>query len=316
MKKIPTLFAIGLAGALAGTTTNARADLEVSASVQIHAAADFNAPLSSCGTWVEVGSYGRCWRPAGVVVGWRPYCNGYWVWTDCGWYWASDEPWAWACYHYGSWVYDPDYGWIWVPGVEWAPAWVCWRFGGGFVGWAPIGFHARRPDDAAFVFVDNDHFGGHISSRTVIVNNPAIVRQTRFISNTEHATRNFDGSPRKVIVNEGPGLAVMEKTTGRKFSAVPINAAIRRTPLPSSFRHEAGPAEINHESKPVAPPTSDQPSRGTENIKPPVSPPPNQGMPFDKGQSPPNRGNYTPQRGGGQGGGGHGDHGDHGHDHN
>src|SRR5690348_12753307 len=105
MKKIPTLtlFAIGLAGALAWTTTDARADFEVSASVHIHAAADFTAPLSSCGTWVEVGSYGRCWRPAGIVVGWRPYCNGYWVWTDCGWYWASDEPWAWACYHYGSW---------------------------------------------------------------------------------------------------------------------------------------------------------------------------------------------------------------------
>ena len=134
MKKLTNLLTFGIAALLLYLgVPPAQADLEVSASVQIHADADFDAPLAACGTWVEVGSYGRCWRPAGVVVGWRPYCNGDWVWTDCGWYWASDEPWAWACYHYGYWVYDSDYGWIWVPGVEWAPAWVCWRFGGGYV---------------------------------------------------------------------------------------------------------------------------------------------------------------------------------------
>lgn len=259
MKKLANLLTIGLGGLLCLSALRAQADLEVSASVQIHADADFYAPLASCGTWVEVGPYGRCWRPAGVVVGWRPYCNGYWVWTDCGWYWESDEPWAWACYHYGSWVYDPDYGWIWVPGVEWAPAWVCWRFGGGFVGWAPIGFHAHRPNDAAFVFVDNDHFGGHISSRMVTVNNPAIIRQTRFISNTEHATRNFDGGPRKVIVNEGPGLAVMEKTTGKRFETVPVRDADRRTPVPSSFQHTSAPTGINHEQKTYTPPNHSPP---------------------------------------------------------
>ena len=26
----------------------------------------------------------------------------------------------------------------WVPGYEWGPAWVSWRFGGGYVGWAPL----------------------------------------------------------------------------------------------------------------------------------------------------------------------------------
>ena len=80
----------------------AAAELEVSAGVTIHARADFYEPLASRGAWVEIGSYGRCWHPAGVAAGWRPYCDGYWKWTDCGWYWVSDEPWSWACYHYGS----------------------------------------------------------------------------------------------------------------------------------------------------------------------------------------------------------------------
>src|SRR2546426_7680508 len=42
--------------------------LEVSAAVQIHARADFYAPLETHGAWIEVGSYGRCWRPTSVAV--------------------------------------------------------------------------------------------------------------------------------------------------------------------------------------------------------------------------------------------------------
>src|SRR5579871_5612318 len=120
-----------LAGGLAPLT--ARADLEVSAGIQIHSAADFVAPLTPEGTWVTVGSYGHCWHPR-VAADWRPYCEGQWVWTDCGWFWQSDEPWGWACYHYGSWVDDPAEGWVWIPGTEWAPAWVEWRSGGGYIG--------------------------------------------------------------------------------------------------------------------------------------------------------------------------------------
>ena len=102
MKKNGNVFAIALVGSLGLAVLNARADLEVSAAVSIHAEGDFYAPLAAQGEWVEVGPYGRCWHPAHVAVEWRPYCAGYWEWTDCGWYWVSDEPWAWACYHYGS----------------------------------------------------------------------------------------------------------------------------------------------------------------------------------------------------------------------
>ena len=132
-------FVMLLAGGLAINSFTARANFEVSAGVNIQAAADFTSPLAAEGAWVTVGSYGRCWHPNGVAVGWRPYCSGQWVWTDCGWYWQSDEPWAWACYHYGNWVYDGTIGWVWVPGIEWAPAWVSWRTGPGYIGWAPLG---------------------------------------------------------------------------------------------------------------------------------------------------------------------------------
>jgi hypothetical protein len=84
MKANLGFFLIGLAGILSVAALNARANFEVSAAVNVHATPDFDAPLSPRGAWIEVGSYGRCWRPAGVAADWRPYCYGHWVWTDCG----------------------------------------------------------------------------------------------------------------------------------------------------------------------------------------------------------------------------------------
>ena len=96
MKANVNRFVVLLGGALAFSILNARANFEVSAGVSTNAETDFCAPLATEGPWVQVGSYGRCWRPAGVAVGRRPYWSGQWIWTDCGWYWQSDEPWAWA----------------------------------------------------------------------------------------------------------------------------------------------------------------------------------------------------------------------------
>ncbi len=93
--------------------------------------------LAPYGDWVEMPDYGWSWAPR-VERGWRPYTRGQWVMTDDGWYWDSDEQFGWAAYHYGRWVNDPYYGWVWVPGTEWAPAWVSWRHGNGYTGWAPL----------------------------------------------------------------------------------------------------------------------------------------------------------------------------------
>jgi len=78
MKTMLNRLVLVLAGGVSLANFTAEAELEVSASVNIHADADFYAPLAANGTWIDVGSYGRCWRPAGVAVGWRPYCILFW----------------------------------------------------------------------------------------------------------------------------------------------------------------------------------------------------------------------------------------------
>jgi hypothetical protein len=98
----------------------------------------FEDALAAHGEWIVVAPHGRVWRPIHVAAGWQPYLYGEWVWTDDGWFWLTDEPWGWATYHYGRWGWDRALGWFWVPGFVWAPAWVAWRVGDGFVGWAPL----------------------------------------------------------------------------------------------------------------------------------------------------------------------------------
>lgn len=94
--------------------------------------------LSPYGAWYQVAPYGWVWTPYDVPVGWRPYTDGRWVYTAYGWTWLSDDTWGWAPYHYGRWTWDRYYGWLWVPGNVWAPAWVAWRYGDGWIGWAPL----------------------------------------------------------------------------------------------------------------------------------------------------------------------------------
>lgn len=102
----------------------------------------FYSSLDSYGEWIQADRGVYVWRPLHVMRDWRPYTVGQWSWTDDGWYWVSDEPWGWATYHYGRWYFDNHYGWVWIPGYEWAPAWVEWRYGADYVGWAPLGPYA------------------------------------------------------------------------------------------------------------------------------------------------------------------------------
>jgi len=96
----------------------------------------------SGGNWIEVADYGYGWQPDVAVndPNWRPYADGYWAYTDEGWTWVSYEDFGWATYHYGRWARLADTGWIWFPGsdLDWGPAWVSWRTGGDYVGWAPL----------------------------------------------------------------------------------------------------------------------------------------------------------------------------------
>jgi len=97
----------------------------------------FYSSLSPHGEWIDC-NIGYVWRPLHIVRGWRPYLMGRWIWTSYGWYWASDEPFGWATFHYGRWHYDDYYGWIWIPDDMWGPAWVEWRYDNDYIGWAPL----------------------------------------------------------------------------------------------------------------------------------------------------------------------------------
>lgn len=100
---------------------------------------DFYADLAPHGQWVNTPEYGRVWIP-NAGPDFQPYAsNGHWVVTEYGNTWVSDYAWGWAPFHYGRWFQDRYRGWAWVPGNEWGPAWVSWRSGGGYYGWAPLG---------------------------------------------------------------------------------------------------------------------------------------------------------------------------------
>ena len=238
MKRIHrALMAVGVAGSLLWGTSG-RADIGISAGVQLNAGvrigavADFDVPLAAEGTWMTLASYGHCWVPRGVAVGWRPYCQGQWEWTEQGWYWQSDEPFAWACYHYGTWTYDAGYGWCWVPGTEWAPAWVDWRSGGGYIGWAPCAPGGVAVDVSAFAFIPTGHFADPIGLRSIVVGNRDFAARTQVLSGRSRESVDVGGTARNVVVNRGPAVADIQRASGRQIAAVPMREAESRTHIP------------------------------------------------------------------------------------
>ena len=272
------LFSLVLLGGLSSGNFSARADLEVSASVQINATADFNAPLAPYGGWVEVRSR-RCWRPSHVEAGWRPYCNGEWVWTDCGWYFESDEPWAWACYHYGYWVDDDEYGWIWMPGVEWGPAWVTWREGDGYIGWAPMpppGWVVTVAPAPWFVFVQERRFTERLRPSAVIVNRTEIINHTRVINNITREERDIGGARRRVVINDGPGVDPVQKAVGHSIKRTSIRDVASRAQVPAEVRHNEGARQKQEQpqSQPQPQPQTQPPPTERRNMTQPTTPAP------------------------------------------
>lgn len=136
-----TLLRVTLAAAafaLAGLWASGSGQRQASADVDLDVSV-FYTSLEPHGDWVYLQPYGWSWVPDNVDYGWRPYTVGQWSWVEpYGWTWVSEEPWGWATYHYGRWSYVDDYGWAWVPGTTWGPAWVAFRYGDPWVGWAPM----------------------------------------------------------------------------------------------------------------------------------------------------------------------------------
>jgi len=181
--------------------------------------------LSPYGRWVTSPSYGQVWICN--EAGFTPYySNGHWVYTNVGWTWVSNYKWGWAPFHYGRWAYDPFYGWMWVPGYEWGPAWVGWRTGGDYYGWAPLapginislGFswgNYMPADRWCFVprrYVTDPHFNHYVVDRgrnLTIINNTTIIKNTNVYRNTKYIA--------------GPSRTEVERFTGNRINTVRIN---------------------------------------------------------------------------------------------
>ena len=167
--------------------------------------------LSWSGEWIDTPEYGVVWRPTRVDSDWRPYQYGRWEWTTVGWAWVSEEPFGWAVYHYGRWAYAGDLGWTWVPGRVWAPAWVAWRWGGGYAGWCPLGPRGLPVEQPGYwVFVPAQRILDPIRRNVIpIPDQPVLYGRTRALP--------IGGGPQA-----GPIAGVVERATGRGLRAVPI----------------------------------------------------------------------------------------------
>lgn len=181
--------------------------------------------LSPYGQWDYDQTYGDVWYP-NEGRNFRPYStNGYWTMTEYGNTWVSNYNWGWAPFHYGRWVYNNYRGWGWIPGYEWGPAWVDWRSGNGYYGWAPMmpsGIHISiNLPITAWIFAPMRHlystsinryasFGQtNIYNRTTIINNTYIVNNNRYYG--------------------GPSRQEIERNLGRRVEVRNIRVADRPT---------------------------------------------------------------------------------------
>jgi hypothetical protein len=191
---------------------------------------EFYDDLEPDGTWVNDPQYGNVWIP-NVEEDFRPYATrGHWVMTDYGNTWVSDYRWGWATFHYGRWRFDDYYGWEWIPGHEWAPAWVNWRHGGGYYGWAPlqpgisisisIGGGYRAPDNywvcAPQEYINRPNIYNYYvpQQRAVtIIHNTTIINNTYINNNTTYIA--------------GPRVEDIRRVTNQNVQVYRINNASR-----------------------------------------------------------------------------------------
>ncbi len=115
-----------------------------------------------------------------------------------------------------------DIGWVWVPGDEWAPAWVSWRKGNDYVGWAPLppeahfdrrtgiqnwadNYYDIGPEQ--YCFVPTREFGAQRTEQTVVPaeRNVTIVDQTTNVTNITYNNT--------TVVNDGPSYDELRTRT-------------------------------------------------------------------------------------------------------
>ncbi|HEX6201466.1 MAG TPA: DUF6600 domain-containing protein [Thermoanaerobaculia bacterium] len=253
--------------ATAGPYHHARRPVEVEVDVV------FYEVLAPYGEWIWMAEWGWVWSPRSVGRDWRPYTVGQWVSTRDGWTWVSHWEWGWAPFHYGRWTWDRRLGWVWLPGSVWAPAWVAWRVGDGWIGWAPlppeaswrIGFGFEpwpvAIDPFWWSFVRHDRFAEPRLRQVVIPGErePALLRDTRDVTR-------YEGDGRRVVER---GLPADPGGGARAVPRAPIEDVDRpgeatRRPVDDGERVRVYRPEVQR--------APDRPAAGARRTRPPRKP--------------------------------------------
>ena len=197
--------------------------------------------LSDYGNWVWNAPFGHVWVPRGVPYRWRPYSHGRWVWTDHGWTWISSFEWGWIPSHYGRWGWDRGLGWFWVPDTVWGPAWVAWRWGDLYYGWAPLPpgaawrggmLYGEDIPDYYWLFLDGRYFLDRDLGRYILPyeRNITIIHYTVIRTNIVYRNNR--------IVNEGVDIDQIRRATRSEVVKYELKDALR----PGQAR--LGPREV------------------------------------------------------------------------
>ncbi len=281
-----TALALGLSLLLAGTTIVRAQDYDDGYQDTYSNDADvslqtFYDELSPYGTWIQDPQYGYVWRPDVDQSQFRPYyTEGRWAMTEYGNTWVSNYDWGWAPFHYGRWVYNNYRQWIWLPDSNWGPAWVNWRSGGGYYGWAPMGpsininiRFGRRYNLPTYCwnFIPQRSIYNNYYPRYNYGRNNIYINNTTIINNTYvYNRRTYYGGPsrydigratnRNVTVyrvgrSDRPGASVINNNNVEIYRPRPSRGESNRNAAPNNYQR-GSLATISNE-------TSNRPERGS-----------------------------------------------------
>lgn len=185
------------------------------------------------------------WRPATELINkeisesgeeprpYVPYNNGQWLYTDDGWYFKGATREEEITSHYGRWTEDPNLGNVWLPGKTWSPAWVEWRENTDYVAWAPLPPGAYIENDAVKVPEIKEERYTIVEKK--FFNEPSVskyryqsVENKNKIMIKEMTKRDGVMIKEKTVINKGPDVSDIEKSSGKKIEKYKIKKSDKK----------------------------------------------------------------------------------------